>query len=141
MLRKLDDTLGYKYGEHLVPHDARQRSMAAGGLNLVQVARKLGLKLRVVEKDSLANGIQATRSMIPKAYFDEVRCETGVQGLREYQREEIEGERDPEGNVMYRDDPKKGWPCHPADALRTVAMGRRSPRKAVTKLAPDLAIA
>lgn len=141
VLQKRRDRDSWVYGSHMVPHDAKQRSLQTGQ-SLSRTARELGLRMTVVEKDSLANGIQAVRNMLPRCWFDEDRCAIGLQGLREYSREEIEGERDPEGNQMYRDAPIHNWASHPADAIRTGAMARKVRRaKEHRILAPKLAIA
>jgi hypothetical protein len=141
LLRKLGVDLGYKYGRHWVPHDAKARSIQTGK-TLVATAKKLGLRLTVVERESLQNGIQAVRAMLPICYFDEDECETGLQGLREYTKEMLEGELDPEGNQMYADTPKHNWASHPADAIRTGALARgKKDMKPPPRRAPRLAIA
>jgi len=144
VLNKKRDQSSWVYGKHFVPHDAKQRSLQTGQ-SLPRTARDLGLRLTVMDKESLATGIQAVRNWLPICWFDEEKCNIGLQGLREYKREEIEGERDPEGNQMYRDAPVHNWASHPADAIRTGAMARRPHRGAPEEkkriLAPRLAIA
>jgi hypothetical protein len=78
--------------------------------------------------------------MFPSFWADEKKCEVGLQALREYTKEQIAGEQDHDGRPLFRDTPKHDWTSHPADALRTLAVGLRPERKKPERLAPKLAI-
>ena len=114
----------YVYDEHLVPHDAQVRELGTGRSRF-EVALSLGLRLRVVTRLSLEDGIQATRLMLRNVWIDEKNCGRGLQALREYIKAPIDNERGPSGEVLYRDRPKHNWASHAADALRTFAVGAR----------------
>jgi hypothetical protein len=124
----------YIYKEHLAPHDIKVREYASGGRTRLEIAKDLGVYFRVVRKLPLDDGIQATRALIPRCYFNEPTTETLVQALREYTKE-----KDHSGE--FRNRPKHDWTSHPCDALRTLAVGLRQPVKRESiQLAPKLAI-
>ena len=129
----------YTYKEHLVPHDATVRELGTGK-SRIESARKLGVNMRVVPKLPIADGISATRFLLPKVWADENKCSIGIEGLRQYTKERILDEEGAEGEAIFRDKPLHNWASHPADALRTLAVGLREFRKHRENLYPDLAI-
>ncbi len=129
----------YTYKEHLVPHDATVRELGTGKSRL-EVARKLGLNMRVVPKLPIADGINAVRLLLPKMWMDEEKCQTGLEGLRQYTKERVLDEAGAHGEAVFRDKPLHNWASHPADALRTLAVGLREFRKHRENLYPDIPI-
>jgi hypothetical protein len=129
----------YTYKEHLVPHDATVRELGTGKSRL-EIARKLGLNMRVVPKLPLADGINATRLFLPKVWIDEGNCEIGLEGLRQYTKERVLDEEGSRGEALFRDKPLHNWASHPADALRTLAVGLREFRKEREILYPQIAL-
>jgi hypothetical protein len=117
----------YTYVDHLVPHDATH-SEVGSGKSLLEIARGLGLRLRVVPKLGVQEGIGAVRVLLPRCYFDEEKTEHGVEALRQYTKEQVEEEQGPQGETLYRDKPAHNWASHPADAFRSLAVGLRPPR-------------
>lgn len=114
----------YAYEEHLLPHDAMVRELGTGK-SRYETALSLGLRVRVIPKLSLEDGIQATRLLLRGVWIDEKKCSRGLQALREYIKSTIENERGPSGEMLYRDRPKHNWASHGADALRTLAVGMK----------------
>jgi phage terminase large subunit len=129
----------YTYNEHLVPHDATVRELGTGK-SRIETARKLGLNMRVVPKIPLADGINAVRFLLPKTWIDEENCGTGIEGLRQYTKERVLDEEGAHGEALFRDKPLHNWASHPADALRTLAVGLREFRKHRDVLYPEIAI-
>lgn len=79
--------LNYRYGRTVGPHDIEVHELGPGCTRLV-TARKLGMNMEVspkIEKD--ADGIQASRSMFPTCWFDEVLCGKGLEHLEEFRKE------------------------------------------------------
>jgi phage terminase large subunit len=111
----------YVYDTHYVPHDAAVRELGTG-TSRVETAQSLGLMLTIVRKLDLMDGIEATRNLLRKCWIDEVSCDYGYQALQQYTKQES-GERDPDGTIVYREQPVHNWASHPADALRTGATG------------------
>ena len=128
LLHKKREQWNCTYRQHLLPHDAKVRDLGTGKTR-IETLRKLGINnLKVVKKTGLQDGIQATRAMIAKTYFDEKNCTTGIEGLRQYVKKPIEGAEDPDGNQMFSNEPNHNWASHPADAFRTGAIGSKGDR-------------
>ena len=111
---------GYTYGKHYLPHDARAKSLQTGRSIVEQLADHLGIgHLSVVPNIGLQDGIQAVRQMLPRTWFNSVRCGDGIEALRQYQREYDEDKK------AFRASPRHDWTSHPADAFRMLAVAWR----------------
>jgi hypothetical protein len=111
---------GYTYGKHHLPHDARAKSLQTGRSIVEQLADHLGINhLSVVPNIGLQDGIQAIRQMLPRTWFNSVRCGDGIEALRQYQREYDEDKK------AFRASPRHDWTSHPADAFRMLAVAWR----------------
>jgi len=128
----------YTYARHLLPHDVMVRELGTGK-SRIEVLRQMGMSPTVVAKLSLQDGINAVRQFLPKVWVDEDKCETGIEGLRQYTKQKLE-ERGPDGEALYSDTPAHTWASHPADALRTLAVGLRKDPQKDQKIYPELAI-
>lgn len=108
----------YKYGKHHLPHDARAKTLASGGKSIIeQMAEFFGLaSLSIVPDIGLQDGIQAARKMFPRCWFDSIKCEEGLEALRQYAREYDEDKK------AFRATPIHNWCSHPADAFRMLAV-------------------
>jgi hypothetical protein len=107
----------YRYAKHLLPHDARAKSLQTGRSIVEQLAQHLDIaKLAVVPDIGLQSGIQAVRLTLPRVWFDAERCREGIEALRQYQREYDEDKR------SFRESPRHDWTSHPADAFRMLAV-------------------
>jgi phage terminase large subunit len=107
---------GYLYGHHLLPHDIKIRELGTGRSRF-ETLLSLGLEPMVVPDHSIADGISGVRSVIPIAWFDEEKCELGIDALRSYHVQVA-----PSGATV-RDAPAHTWASHAADAMRYFAMG------------------
>jgi hypothetical protein len=111
---------GYQYGKHHLPHDARAKSLQTGRSIVEQLADHLGINhLSVVPNIGLQDGIQAIRQMLPRTWFNSVKCGDGIEALRQYQREYDEDKK------AFRASPRHDWTSHPADAFRMLAVAWR----------------
>jgi phage terminase large subunit len=106
---------GYVYGMDYLPHDAQAKQLGTGR-SIEELMRELGRKVQIVPKLSIADGINAARTMFGMAWFDEAKCSDGLQALRHYRYE-----RDEDRNV-YRKEPLHDWASHGADAFRYCAL-------------------
>ena len=112
---------GYEYGKHHLPHDARAKSLQTGRSIVEQLADHLGIaKLSVVPNIGVQDGIQAIRQMLPRTWFNSVKCGDGIEALRQYQREYDEDKK------AFRASPRHDWTSHPADAFRMLAVAWRA---------------
>ena len=123
----------YVYEMHLLPHDAAVRELGSGR-SRIETLHGLGVRpTRIVRQHSVADGINAVRLVLPKAWFDAERCARGIHALRHYRREWNEAAQ------TWRASPVHDHASHGADAARYLALGvhedqpkpveRRAPRE------------
>ena len=125
-LKNKHDTLGYRYGTHWLPHDARPRTIAAGGKSILQQFHEfngdhggiLG-RFAIAPKLDVQEGIQAARATLPKCVFDVDNCIDGIDHLKAYRRK-----FDEENNV-FSSQPLHDGASHAADGFRTIAVSWR----------------
>jgi len=110
---------GYVYESHVLPHDVRVRELGSGKSRL-ETLGALGVRpVTIAPQLMVDDGIQAVRSMIPRCWFDEEKCERGIDAIRQYRRD-----YDDKG-MTWRGRPLHDWTSHCADALRYLAVGYR----------------
>ena len=117
---------GYVYAPadetmHLAPADIKVRELGTNAKTRYEIARKLGIRFRVVKKVSLADGISATRALFSRCWFDEEHCRQGLHGLRNYTKQYNRAMNEFTGTPVHN------WASHPADGLRTLAVGLKEP--------------
>jgi len=126
MLKNKHDRLGYEYGIHWLPHDARPRTIAAGGKSILQQFNELNNeyhgvlgKFAIAPRLDVQEGIQAARATFPRCRFDGANCEVGIDHLKSYRRT-----YDEERNV-FSSAPLHDGASHAADGFRTMAVSWR----------------
>ena len=107
---------GYNYGTHFLPHDCEVRELGSG-ISRREVLQQLGLTPYVLKAFPVYDGIQAVRSLLPRCWFDTVKCADGIGALRAY-RKELDEIRN-----VYKPRPVHDWASHGADAFRYMAHG------------------
>ena len=108
-----------RYGEHYAPHDIGVHELM-NNKSRIDTARKMGINFRVVPRiDRLQNGIEATRKIFPRIWFDENRCDLGISALASYQY--VFDEK----TQQYGDSPLHDWTSDAADALRQMGQAWR----------------
>jgi phage terminase large subunit len=112
----LKDRKYYIYDTHIAPHDISVREFSTGKTRL-EFASKLGLDFQIADRIPIQDGINAARNLIPRCYFNNPKCERGLEGLRHYRRD-YNTKMD-----VYKNKPLHDWTSHPADAFRTFAVG------------------
>lgn len=130
LLLNKHETDGYEYGTHWLPHDARPRTLAAGGKSILQQfidfnrdhQDRLG-RFAIAPKLDVQEGIQAARATFPRARFDYERCEVGVDHLKAYRREYDEDKN------IFSSTPLHNGDSHAADGWRTVAVTWRQSKR------------
>jgi hypothetical protein len=113
---------GYHYAGHYLPHDARQRQQGAEITTRLDILKRLRKHedVYVVERHSVAERIQASRSVIPKSKFAS-KCEVGVECLNRYKRE-INRAKTTEEKTVFVDKPAHDQYSHGADAFGYMAI-------------------
>lgn len=116
-------TLGYQYGTHYLPHDARARTLAGGGKSIQQQlqAHKVG-RLVIAPRLDVEEGIQAGRATFPHAWFDADKCEDGIEHLRNFKREWDDEKK------VFSMKPVHDQASHAASAWRTLSLVWRQPK-------------
>lgn len=111
----------YVYGRHILPHDVEVKELGTGKTRL-ETLKGLGLSdVTIAPKLPVDDGIQAARSFIASAWFDEDKCNRGIEALRQYRRDYDEKGR------TFRSRPLHDWTSHGADAFRYLAVGYKPP--------------
>lgn len=109
---------GYNYAGHIAPHDIAVRELGSGKSRL-ETARELGIRFDTAPNLPIADGIQAVRNVLTKAWFDREKCSVGLEALRHYRREFNDKMGD------FKAHPLHDWTSHAADAFRYLAVGNR----------------
>lgn len=118
----------YVYGDHFLPHDVKQRQFGqTGAKTILEALRRLNVRGRVVPRVSIPDRINAARMLLPRCVFDEKACEIGIEALKQYRKQQLDGVLDPEGKPVFRDTPVHDWTSHYADAFCSLAVGMRTP--------------
>ena len=109
----------YRYGQTLLPHDAKAFHQGARTTIYKQVCNSGVVnpkQVRIVRNISKVNGINAVRTLFPRLWFDAVRCEDGLRRLKKYQYAV-----DPETKKRSIE-PLHNEDSHAADALKGYAV-------------------
>jgi hypothetical protein len=109
----------YAYGRHFAPHDIEVREFTSGKSRW-DTARSLGIRFEVGKQLPIDEGIEAVRGLLPRCWFDSVKCEKGIEGLKQYHKEWDDDKQ------CFRDKPEHDWSSHPSDAFRELAMSIKS---------------
>lgn len=110
----------YHYMDHILPHDVQVKELGTGKSRL-ETLHNLGIQdVTIAPKLGIEDGIQAARSMLNRCWFDEEKCNRGIEALRQYRREFDEK------NKSWRGRPLHDWTSHGADAWRYLAVGKQT---------------
>jgi hypothetical protein len=112
------DSNPYRYGTDLLPHDAGARELGTGKTR-EELLRANGRKVRVLPRQDVDDGINATKMLLARCWMDRGRTERLRGCLAHYHRDF----NDRMG--VFKDAPVHDWSSHAADAARTLAMGLR----------------
>lgn len=109
----------YNYEAHILPHDVKVKELGTGKSRL-ETLENLGIyNIEIAPRLSVDDGIQASRSMLNRCWFDAEKCERGVEALLQYRREFDERLK------SWRGRPLHDWTSHGADSFRYLAVGYR----------------
>lgn len=110
----------FVYGDNWLPHDA-QNDLLASERTIEQQMRDAGFTVRIAPKLSVAEGINAARTVFGRCWFDANRCADGLNRLRRY-RYDV----DPD-TKQYSRNPLHDENSHAADAFRYLAVSLSAP--------------
>ena len=121
----------YVYADHIWPHDGDNSEIGTGETRK-KTAFKLGLKVRILPRDAVDDGIQALRQMLPLCEFNteplpfqgetmeqaKFRMQRATDAMRQYRKQWDEKLQ------RFSDKPLHDWTSHTADSGRYLAVGR-----------------
>jgi phage terminase large subunit len=105
---------GYIYKDWWLPHDAENKNMT--GKSVKDILQGMGKPVRITPKLSVADGINAARLLLDRAFIHSTNCADGLQNLRHY-RYDV----DP-STKMFSNKPLHDQHSHAADSWRYVAV-------------------
>lgn len=109
-------------GNTYVPHDIMVTEWGTKRTRFDRlVERKMNPKR--IARVSVADGLQAGRMAINSAQFDKVKCEVGIDGLKNYRREWDDDMK------TFRENPVKDWSEHIGSAWRYLGLAWRDAPK------------
>lgn len=104
-----------EYDRHFAPHDISVRDLMTKK-SRQETAREMGIKFTMVPRTTNLNeSIEATRKILSRCWFDQNRCEHGINALASYHREYDEKKE------RFNDVPVHDWASNSADAFRQMA--------------------
>ena len=106
----------YRYDRFVLPHDAKKRELGSAA-SIAKQLRDLGLnKQKVLPREDILPGIQATREMMPLLWIDSEKCGYVVDAFENYTKEWDSN------RGQWRDKPRHDEWSNPMDAVRYYAM-------------------
>jgi len=105
----------YVWGTDYLPHDAKARSLATGR-SIMDILKAAGRKVQIVRMASVADGINAARTIFSKTWFDQNKTADLLQCLRRY-RYDTDAK-----TGHFRNTPLHDYWSHGADAFRMMAV-------------------
>jgi len=101
----------FKYGRHYAPHDIAVRELMSGK-SREDTAREMGINFIKGKQMRIEDGIEATRRILPRVFFDINRCKEGIEAVTQY-RYQFDDKKGVFGKTPVHD-----WSSHAADSLR-----------------------
>lgn len=115
----------YIYEKHFVPHDAAVHELTTGQ-SRIEVARDLGFAFTIANRLPLMDGIDQTRNVLNRCWFDKIKCSKGISALENYKKEWNE-------KGYWEPKPFHNFASHGADAFRILAITlKEAERKGLT---------
>ncbi len=131
--RMSDRDVQYRYGRHFLPHDVKVREWGAGRSRLVTLQEHGVKPINIGIASGPAERINASRKVLPMAFFNKATCSIGLKRLRAYSRRFNKSMETYSGPVHDEN-------SHGADAFGELAMNchlTRAPVKTVAKVPND----
>jgi hypothetical protein len=116
VLRQYQRRLGWQYGDHIVPHDAKVRELGTGRTRIEAMVSTLGVRPVLCAMHTLEDGINAVRATLPHCWFAEDECAVGLRHLKAYRKDWDEQ------RGCWKDKPRHDSSSHAADAFRYLSM-------------------
>jgi hypothetical protein len=105
----------YTYGVHVGPHDIKRRDYTTGK-SYLSTAAEMGVDFEVCPDIGLRQGIDASKSFLPRVRFNADTTSKGYDALVNYRREYNDKLQ------VFMDRPLHDWASHGADAFRVMSI-------------------
>lgn len=113
---------GYVYGRDYLPWDLGMHAQLMGhGKSIEGIMREVGRNVEITPRVSIADGINAVRTIFPQCWFDGERCQDGLTALRHYRYGMVEKTGAPTREPVHDSS------SHASDAFRYLAVGIQPP--------------
>jgi hypothetical protein len=113
----------YVYDQHIMPHDVKVRELGTGK-SRYEMAQALGINpITIAKKLPVDDGINATRALLPRVWFDSKKCAQGIEHLKAYKKEYDDVRKE------FKNKPYHDSSSHGADSMRYFAVGYSHPTK------------
>ena len=107
---------GIPVAAHYLPHDADSHNAASGTTYMGELTKAGLANMRVVPKsNNIWSGINATRDMLMRAWFNLTYCALGIDSLEAYHTKDTTA-----GGAISKE-PVHDWSSHDCDGIRTFA--------------------
>jgi len=110
-------TLPFPIDHVVLPHDARVRELGTGK-SRQEVFHSLGCETSIAPSQSIHEGINSVRDLLPNTWLDAEGCKTLIEAMLAYRSEYDEVKN------VHRLTPIHNWASHWADMVRYYALGR-----------------
>jgi len=102
----------YRYHTHALPHDAKVKELTSGLTREQKLRQLVTENVIVLPQLGLAHGIELTKGLFGRFFFDLKNCETLINALKQYRQEWDDDKK------TFLDHPFHDWTSHYADCLR-----------------------
>lgn len=76
----------YQYSNHFAPHDIEVRELGTG-MSRKEKMQHFGINFQVAPRLEVMDGIEQVRTLLPRCWIDEKKCEPLVRALNNYRKE------------------------------------------------------
>lgn len=113
---KVLDERKYRYGKHVFPFDVNVKELGTGQTRKEQLYAMGMYNIHIAPKLLVVDGIEATRRIFPRLWFDSEKAQKLTEALSNYRK------KWDDGLGQFKDQPLHNEASHFADALRTMAV-------------------
>lgn len=117
----------YDYLRHYMPHDAKNKTIQAGGRSILTQAQRLNMPVMAMDNTSRANSREALRETLPRCWINNKRCADGLHAVMQYHFEYDEDRQ------IFKKEELHDWSSHAANALEIMGRCWRDTAKPVTQ--------
>lgn len=111
----------YTYGQHYAPHDIEVRELTTG-VSRKDTAASLGISFTTVQRPTRKeDGIEATRNILSRCWFDSENTKRGINALKGYRKKWNDK------LLVYEGTPVHDWTSHGSDGMQTLALANPQP--------------